>query len=367
MSDLTSFARDTERRLSPPDFASLTARHRRAHRRRALVASTAVMAAVIAVTVVAGLGRDAASRTPSAPVPAVSSATVPDWGAAEVVGHPDAFVTAQFESRADRRIVLTVWKRCVVARSDHDCLGREAIAVVDGLDHRFLVLGGVTRSSAQPSVGTPGLFREVADGVWYWAHQDPGPYLVSTTMHQPVRLTVMDRPVAPRFGASAVECADGVGLCSLDVNARTLERLALPEAAPTRWATPVERGCGIWGLAGAGSDLRLVIQQRDGSFASADLPDDSLATSLAEGGGACEVAYYQSTHAAGVAARTRLVVSLDQGATWQERRAPHPADVGLVEARPRLRVLIPPGWASLPQSRAASATSSALPARLVPL
>lgn len=106
----------------------------------------------------------------------------------------------------------------------------------------------------------------------------------------------------PRCVTSAVECVDGLGLCTLDANARTLQRLALPRAADTRWATPIGKGCGIWGLVGAGSDLRLVIQQRDGTFASADLPNDASATSLAEGGAECEVAYYQSDYSSGAPA-----------------------------------------------------------------
>ncbi|KRC88325.1 hypothetical protein ASE25_15950 [Terrabacter sp. Root85] len=362
MSDLTTFARDTERRVAQPPFETLLWRQRRVRRRRAAWVSAAAVAAVLALAfAVSGLGRLGAQSLPAAPTPRLTSVSVPDWTADEVVGHPDAFVAAQLESRTDRRIVLTVWKRCVAPRPDHDCLGREAIAVVDGTDDRFLVLGAVTGSSEQPSMGGPGLYREVGDGVWYWAHRGPGPYLLSATMRQPVALTVMDHPVAPPFGTSTVECADGAGLCTLDVNARTLERLAVPNVPDghTRWATPTSKGCGIWGLTGAGGDLRLVIQQRDGSFASADLPGDATPTSLAEGGAECEVAYYQST----ADTQDQLVVSLDQGSTWQARRAPLPQLSGNIEEKPRLRVLIPPRWAALPEVT----SPSGLPGPLKPL
>jgi hypothetical protein len=360
MSELTTFARDTERRVEQPSFETLVWRQRRARRRRAAWVSAAAVAAVLALALaVSGLGRLGAQRLPSAPTPQLTSVAVPDWSADEVVGHPDAFVAAQLESRVDRRTVLTVWKRCVAPRADHDCLGREAIAVVDGTDHRLLVLGAVTGSSNQPSLGAPGLYREVGDGIWYWAHTGPGPYLLSATMHQQVPLTVMDRPATKPYGTPAVECADGVGLCSLDVNARTLERLAVPTLDGVRWATPTTKGCGIWGVAGAGGDVRLVIQQRDGSYASADLPDDSTPMSLAEGGPECEVAYYQGSSAS----ETQLAVSLDQGRTWQARRAALPQLSGLIEEKPRLRVLIPPRWAALPEV----ARPAGLPGPLKPL
>lgn len=359
MSDLTSFARETERRVLAPTFESIVARHERERRRRALITYAAGLATVVALALGAlALGRSA-NRVPATPEPVPTSVTVPAWSAEQVIGHPDAFVVTQLESKADRRIVLTVWKRCVVPRPDHDCLGPEAIAVVDGTDDRFLTLGPVTGSSAQPSLGSDGLFREVADGTWYWAHVDPGPYLLSPLMHGPLQLTVRDRPVAPDFGTSAVECADGAGLCALDVNARTLQRLALPGGDGVRWATPVAKGCGSWGLVGAGGDLRLVVQQPDGSFATADLPDDSAPTSIAEGGPACEVAYYEDV----TSSLTELVVSLDQGASWQVRRATPPGPAGLIEQRPRLRVLIPPRWAALPEVP----HPSGLPGRLRPL
>ena len=345
MSDLTSFARDTERRVSIPAFETLVARHHRERRRHALVASAAAVAAVLVVALaVVALGRGAGSRVPSAPAPVLTSMAVPGWSADQIVGHPDAFVVAQLESRSDRSIVLTTWKRCVVPVADHDCLGREAMAVVDGTDHRLLVLGAVTGSSNQPSVGDSGLLREVGDGVWFWAHRNPGPYLLSPVMRQPVQLTVTGDPVPPRYGTPAIECADEVGLCTLDVNARTLERLALPDVDGIRWAVPTARGCGLWGIAGAGSDLRLVIQQRDGSFATADLSQHASMTSLAEGGTGCEVAVYQGTSDR----QAQLVVTLDDGATWQVRRAPLPQVAGLIETEPHLRVLLPPRWAALP-------------------
>jgi hypothetical protein len=143
-----------------------------------------------------------------------------------------------------------VWKRCTQPRADHDCFGREAIAVVDGADNRFVTLGAVTGSRQQPSLGDDGLLREVGDGLWYWAHLNPGPYLVSATMSQPVQVSVMDGPVAHSFGVPSIECPDQVGLCTLEENARTLGRLAVPDVPDTRWATPTAEGCGLWGLAG---------------------------------------------------------------------------------------------------------------------
>lgn len=256
MSDLKSFARATESRVSMPAFETLLARHHRQRRRHALLASVAAVAAVIAVALaVAILGRSAGSRVPSAPTPALTSVAVPGWSAEQIVGHPDAFVVEQLESRSDRSIVLTKWKRCVRPVADHDCLGREAMAVVDGTGHQLLVLGAVTGSSNQPSAGDSGLLREVGDGLWFWAHHQPGPYLLSPVMSRPAQLTIMDHPVPPRYGTPAIECADVVGLCTLDVNARTLERLALPDLRGIRWAVPTSRGCGLWGLAGAGNDL----------------------------------------------------------------------------------------------------------------
>ena len=360
MSDLTSFARETESRVNMPAFETLVVRHHRERRRRALVATAAAVAAVLAVALaVSAIGRGTGSRVPSAPAPVLTSVTVPGWSADQIVGHPDAFVVAQLESRTDRSIVLTRWKRCVVPTPDHDCFGREALAVVDGIDHRLLVLGAVTGSSTQQSVGDPGLLREVGDGVWFWAHRNPGPYLLSPVMRQPVQLTVMDHAVPPRFGTPAIECADGVGLCTLDANARTLERLALPDIDGIRWAVPTTQGCGLWGLAGAGGDLRLVLQQRDGSFATDDLSDEAPMTSLAEGGTDCEVAVYQGTSST----QAQLVVSLDEGATWQVRRAPLPQLAGLIEAEPHLRVLLPPRWAALP----ATTSPLGLPGPLKPL
>ena len=350
MSELTSFARDTERRVEQPSFETLMWRQRRARRRRAAWVSAAAVAAVLALALaVSGLGRLGAQRLPSAPTPQLTSVAVPDWSADEVVGHPDAFVAAQLASRVDRRTVLTVWKRCVAPRADHDCLGREAFAVVDGTDHRLLALGAVTGSSNQPSLGAPGMYREVGDGLWYWAHTGPGPYLLSATMHQPVALTVMDRPVAVPYGTPTVECAEGEGLCALDANARTLQRVSLPAVDAVRWATPNARGCGIWGLAGAGDDLRLVVQQRNGSFSTARLPGTGHGTTMAEGGAGCETAVFQSRSDMVV----ELLVSLDEGATWQVRGpiAPPQHLEGLIEEQPRLRVLLPPRWSALPSTR----------------
>lgn len=362
MSDLTSFARDTEQRVEQPGYEQIVARYRRQRRRHVVLVSAAAVIAVLAVALAAGgIGRHTAQRLPSAPTPQLTSVAVPEWTADQIVGHPDAFVASQLESRADRRTVLTVWKRCEVPTADHDCLGREAIAVVDGTDHRFLVLGAVTGSSSQPGLRDPGVFREVGDGVWYWAHRDPGPYLLSSTMHQPVQLTVMDGPVPPRFGTPTVECADGVGLCTLDVNARTLQRLALPEVDGVRWAVPTSKGCGIWGLAAAGEDRRLVIQQPDGSFATSQLPQTSRGISMAEGGASCEVAVYQDASDM----VTEIVVSLDDGATWQVRGPvlPPSHQDGLIEERPRLRVLLMPRWAALPTIRG----TYPLPGPLTPL
>ncbi|GAA2496726.1 hypothetical protein [Terrabacter carboxydivorans] len=363
MFDLTTFARDTERRVDPVPYERLVALRRHRQRRRAAATALAAVAAVAALAVVlAGLAHVGSQRVPATPAPLLTSVGVPDWTPDQVIGHPDSFVVTQLESRTDRRTVLTVWKRCVTPRADHDCLGREAFALVDGTGHRFLTLGTVTGSSNQSALRDPGLLREVGDGVWYWAHLGPGPYLLSPTMHQPVQLTVMDRPLNLPFGTPTIECADAVGLCTLDVNARTLKRLAVPDLAAgggTRWATPTAKGCGIWGLTGAGGDVRLVIQQRDGSFAMADLPGDATPMSLAEGGPSCEIAYYQGSSSS----ETQLAVSLDDGVTWQARRAPLPQLSGLVEEQPRLRVLIPPRWASLPEI----ARPAGLPGPLKPL
>jgi hypothetical protein len=360
MADLTSFARDTERFVVVPAFDRVLRRRRRGRVRRAAIAAAAAMVALLGIALsVAGLGQRTAGSGPPSPAPRLTSVAVPDWSAEQVVGHPDAFVIAQVESRTDRRTVLTSWKRCTVASPDHDCLGREAMAVVDGAGHRLLVLGAVSGPSTQPKTRNPGLLREVDDAVWYWAHQDPGPYLLSASMRHPVQLTVMDHPVRPRYGVPAIECADREGLCTLDVDANTLERLAVPDLPGMRWAIPNATGCGLWGTAGAGSDLRLVIQQRDGSFAMADIPDDSVPMSPAEGGNNCEVAYYQ-TVSASVA---QMVVSLDEGTTWQVRRARSPQLDGAIENEPRLRVLLPPRWAAMPTTKSVYG----LPGELEPL
>jgi hypothetical protein len=344
VSELSTFVIETERSVDLPVFEVMIATQRRGRRRRSAVAAGAALAAVFAVALaVAGVG--ALGRS-SGPVGSAPRLLVPDWTAEEVVGHPDAFVVRQLESRADPSTAVTVWKRCPEPRADHDCLGREAIAVVDGVGHHLVVLGAVTGSSQQPSLGDDGLLREVGDGVWYWAHLDPGPYLLSAAMTEPAHLTVLDRPFTRSFGVPSIECADRVGLCTLSQDARTLERLDLPQIPATRWATPTARGCGLWGLAGVGGNLRLIIQQRDGSFATADLPDDASSITLAEGGLSCEVAYYQGVAAAPV--RDELVVSLDQGRTWHIRQVPPSQVAQLVEAQPRLRFLIPPQWRHLP-------------------
>ncbi|GAA2503778.1 hypothetical protein [Terrabacter carboxydivorans] len=345
MSDLRSFARETERSLTQPPFELMIAIRRRVHRRRAAVTVAAAVAAVLAlVLAVAGLSQLGHKPIPARPAPHLTTPDLPSWTADEIVGNADAFILAQSQSRTQPGTVLTVWKRCTRAVPDHDCLGREAIAVVDRAGHRFVTLTAVTDSSQHPSPGGDGLFREVGDGRWYWAHQNPGPYLVSATMGVPVQLTVLDRPFTRSFGVPTVECADQVGVCTLNEGARTLERLLVPDVPDTRWAIPTAKGCGLWGLAGVGAHLRLIIQQRDGTFAGADLPDTPMSVSLAEGGSNCEVAYYHGV----VLGRNQLVVSLDQGRTWQIREARLPQEAGYVEQQPRLRVLIPPHWQALP-------------------
>lgn len=362
MSDLTAFARDTERRVRQPAYEELVARHRRRQVRRvALLCAAAVLAVAAVALLPVRVGRPSAERLPALPAPEFTSVAVPGWSAEQMVGHPDAFVVTQLESRADRRTVLTVWKRCATPAPDQDCLGREAIAVVDGTGHRLVALGAVTAASSRPSPQAPDLFREVGDGLWYWAHVGPGPYLLSPTLRQPVPLTVQDRAEAVPYGTPTVECADGVGLCALDPDARTLQRIALPAVDGVRWATPTAKGCGIWGLAAAGGDPRLVVQQRDGSFAAVALARTTTGITMAEGGPGCEVAVYQ-----GVSDMvSELLVSLDDGATWQVRGPIPPPQhlAGLVEEKPRLRVLLPARWAALPATR----SSHALPGPRTPL
>ena len=347
MSDLRSFARDTERSVDQLPFEVMIARQRRARRQRAVVAVAAAVAAVLALTLaVAGLNQLRRQQVPSLPAPKPSpQLLVPDWTADQIVGHPAAFIVKQIQSRTDSRVLLTVWKRCQDPGPHDDCLGREALAVVDGAGHRLVTLGAVTDSLGQPSSVGDGLLREVGDGLWYWAHEDPGPYLLSATLSQPVPLTVLNSPVTHNFGVSSIECADQVGLCSLNISARTLERLAIPDVPDVRWATPTAQGCGLWGLAGVGTRTRLLIQQRDGTFAGVDLPADPYSTTMAEGGPSCEVAYYQSI----TQDKDQLVVSLDQGHTWQIRRTPLPQVAGYYEHQPRDRFLIPPRWADLPR------------------
>jgi len=344
MSDLHSFARDTERSIDPPPFEVMIAARRRA-RRRSTVTVAAVVAAVLALALaVAGLSQLHPKQIPARPAPQVTSVAVPDWTADQIVGHPDAFVVKQLESRTHPGTTLTVWNRCPHPDPHHDCLGREAIVVVDGSGHRLVTLGAVTNSSQQPSVAGDGLLREVGPGLWYWAHQHPGPYLLSATMSQPVQLTVLDRPVAHSFGAPSIECADQVGLCTLNQDAGTLERLAIPDVPDTRWATPTAQGCGLGGLAGVGANPRLVIQQRDGSFARADRPGAPYSATMAEGGPNCDFFYDPAT----TENKDQLVVSLDHGKTWQIRQTPLPQVAGYYEHQPRDRFLIPPHWADLP-------------------
>ncbi len=346
MSDLRSFARETERSVDQLPFEVMIAVQRRARRRRALVAATAAVAAVLALTLtVAGLSQLRRPPIPSVPAPKPpSQLLVPTWTADDIVGHPAASIVKQLQSRSDSRTLLTVWKRCPTPTHDNDCLGQEAIAVVDGSGHQLVTMGAVTDTLSQPSRTGDGLLREVGNGLWYWAHENPGPYLLSATMSTPVPLTVLNRAVTHNYGVSSIECADQVGLCSLNVTAHTLERLAVPDLPDTRWATPTAQGCGVWGLSGAGTRTKLVIQQRDGSFASTDLPADPYSTTMAEGGPDCEVAYYQTV----TPDQDQLVVSLDQGRTWQIRQTPMPQLAGYYEHQPRDRFLIPPRWQELP-------------------
>ncbi len=345
MSDLRSFARDTERSVDQLPFDVMIAGQRRARRRRALVAVAAAVAAVLALTIaLAGLSQLRRPQIPSERVPKPAPSLDTGWSADDIIGHPSAAIVKQLGSRTDPRTLLTVWKRCLKPTHDNDCLGQEAIAVVDGSGHRLVTLGAVTDSLSQPSRTGDGLLRVVGDGLWYWAHEQPGPYLLSATMTKPVPLTVMNTPVTHNYGVSSIECADQVGLCSLNVGAHTLERLAVPDLPDTRWATPTAQGCGLWGLSGVGTRTRLVIQQRDGSFASTSLPADPYSTTMAEGGPDCEVAYYQSV----TPDKDQLVVSLDQGRTWQIRQTPLPQLAGYYEHQPRDRFLMPPNWQKLP-------------------
>ncbi|WP_323100300.1 hypothetical protein [Intrasporangium sp. YIM S08009] len=344
MSDLAALARDTERFLDPPPFELMIAARRRGRRRGVLRASGAAVAALLAVSLlVAGLGWLGGEHRSAQALPGL----LPEWTADEIVGHPDAFVVRQLSSHSYPPRVLRVWKRCASPTADHDCLGREAIAVTDDDGHRLTALGAATGSSEQPDLGDDGLFREVEDGVWYWAHRSPGPALFSATMDRPAELTFRDRAVTHAFGVPGIECPDRVGVCTLDTAARTIDRLARPDVPDSRWSTPTPAGCGLWALAGTGGNLRLVIQQRDGSFATADIPDDDVAAMMAEGGPDCEVAYYQAV----AGDRFQLVVSLDQGRTWSIHRAPVLEVAGLVEKEPRPRTLIPPQWQALPSVR----------------
>jgi hypothetical protein len=346
MSDLGNFVRETERSVDPPPFEVMIEAQRRARRRREIIAATtavaAALAAVLAVALaVAGLGQLHQKEIPAKPAPEL---LVPAWTADQIVGNAKGFVVKQLESRTRPGTTLTVWKRCTDPGPHHDCLGREAVTVTDGSGHRLVTLGGVTDSSQHPTPGAGGLLREVGDGLWYWAHLDPGPYLLSATMTQPVELRGLDRPATRRFGAPSIDCPDQVGLCTLDVTAQTLERLAVPDLTDTRWSTPTAQGCGLWALAGVGAKPRLVIQQRDGSFATADLPTDPYSATMAEGGPKCEVAFYESVSAD----TNQLVVSLDQGKTWQIRQSPLPQVAGYYEHQPRDRFFIPPHWIDLP-------------------
>ena len=344
MADLAALGRDTERCVDPPPFEEMIAARRRGRRRGHLRAACAAAGVLTLVWLAVGaVAQPGAAQRPAETL----SGLLPPWTAAEIVGHPDAFVVRQQSSHTYPPRVLRVWKRCASATADHDCFGREAIAVTDDSGQRLTTLGAVTGSSQQPDLGDDGLLREVADGVWYWAHRDPGPYLVSATMHGPVVLTVGNHPVNPGFGTPSIECPDRVGLCTLDLSAGTVTPLARPDVPGARWATPTPEGCGLWALAGIGGDLRLVVQQRDGSFATADIPDDDAVATMAEGGADCAVAYYQSV----AADRYQLVVSLDQGRTWSVRQVPATQVAGLVEPQPRPRTLVPPRWQHLPRVR----------------
>lgn len=346
MSDLSDFVRETERSIDPPPFEVMITTQRRARRRRVAIALTAAVAAVAAAVLAVALaltGLDDLGRKeiPARPAP---KPLVPAWTADQIVGNAKGFVVKQLDSHNQQGTTLTVWKRCADPGPHNDCLGREAIVVADRSGHRLVTLGAVTGSSQQPTPGGGGLLREVSAGLWYWAQQDPGPYLLSAAMSRPVHLRVLDRAVTQGFGVPSIECADQVGLCTLDPSAQTLTRLAIPDLPDTRWATPTRQGCGLWGLVGVGGNPRLVIQQRDGSFATADVPAEPNSTTMAEGGPNCEVAYYQSIGADS----DQLVVSLDQGRTWQIRQTPPPQAGGYYEHQPRDRFLIPPHWAALP-------------------
>ena len=101
MSDLRSFARDTERSIDQPPFEVMIAARRRARRRRAAVTVAAAVAAVLALALaVAGLGQLHQKQIPARPAPQL---LVPDWTADQIVGHPDAFVVKQLESRTHSR------------------------------------------------------------------------------------------------------------------------------------------------------------------------------------------------------------------------------------------------------------------------
>jgi hypothetical protein len=343
MSDLRSFARETERSVDQPAFEVMVARQRQARRRRAARSVVVAVAAVLALALaIAGLSQLRHREIPAEPAPPL---LVPSWRADQIVGNADAFVVKQVDSRTDAGTTLTVWKRCKIhPLPNHvDCLGREAIAVTDLAGHRLITLAAVTDAGQTTSPPQGGLLREVGAGLWYWAHRDPGPYLLSATMSRPAPLTLLPSP-AVGFGLPGVECPDGVGLCTLHENAGTVQRLALPRVPDVHWAVPTATGCGLWGLAGTGTRPRLVIQQRDGSFGSVDIPANPYTTTMAEGGPSCEVAYYQSV----TPDTDRLVVSVDQGATWQVRQTPLPQVAGYYEHQPRDRFLIPPHWTDLP-------------------
>jgi len=136
MAALRSFVRDTEFSVRQPRFEVMIATRRGARRRRAAVTVAAAVAAVLAlVLAVAGLGQLGHRQVPSGSVPQL---LVPDWTAEEIVGHGDAFVVNQVASRSDSSTTLTLWKRCTQPRADHDCFGREALAVSDGADNHLV-------------------------------------------------------------------------------------------------------------------------------------------------------------------------------------------------------------------------------------
>jgi hypothetical protein len=177
---------------------------------------------------------------------------------------------------------------------------------------------------------------------------------MSATMHSPVHLTLAGGAVAPRTGLDTVECPDGIRRCLLDRNARTLTQVALPEPDEMRWATPTTGG--FWGVAHNAGGLQLVVQQTDRTFAEIDLPK-RVSITMAEGGARGAIGLYVMS----AAGHWQLFVSRDRGHSWSVYAAP--AGPTLREEYPRLRVLLPSDWASLPVART-PALKLAAPKRL---